>query len=57
MEVPLAYCDEWQRALDNMPNLDLDADRDPALAAWLLCKRPDVLSLAPSLSGILAHFR
>ena len=45
MEVPIAYCDEWQQALDNMPNLDLDTDGDPALAAWLLCKCPDGLAI------------
>ena len=43
MEAPLDCRDEWQRAMDDMSDLDLDADGDPALAAGLL--RPDRLAV------------
>ena len=45
MEAPLDCRDEWQRAMDDMSDLDLDADGDPALAAGLLRKRPDGLAI------------
>ena len=42
MEAPLDCRDEWQRAMDDLSDLDLDGpDGDPALGAGLLRKRPD----------------
>ena len=42
MEAPLDCHDEWQRAMDDLSDLDLDGpDGDPALRAGLLRKRPD----------------
>ena len=45
MEAPFDRRDELQRAMDEMSDLDLGADGDPALAAWLPRKRPDGLAI------------
>ena len=45
MEAPLDCRDEWQRAMDDMSDLDLEADGDPARAAGLLRKRQDGLAI------------
>ena len=44
-EAPLDFHDEWQRVLDYMSDLDLDADGNPAPAAGLLRKCPDGLAV------------
>ena len=45
MEMPLDCRDEWQRAMDDMFDLDLDADGDPTREVGLLRKRPDELAM------------
>ena len=42
---PLDCRNEWQRAIDDISDLDLAADGDPTLVAGLLCKRPDGLAI------------
>ena len=39
LQAPLGCRDEWQRAKDDMSDVDLDGDGDPARTARLLRKR------------------
>ena len=53
LEATLDCRDEWQRAMDNMSDLDLDSDGDPALAAGLCRKRPDGFAINRGSKTIL----
>ena len=60
MEAPLdsSCSDEWQRAMDNMSDPDLDTDGDPghsALTAGLLRKRPDGFAVNWGHKTVLIH--
>ena len=45
LEAPLDCQTEWQRAVDELHELDLETEEDPDSAAGLLRKRPDGFAL------------
>jgi hypothetical protein len=55
LEAPLDCHAEWQRAVDELRELDLETEEDSDLAAGLLRKRPDGLAFNWGSKIILDH--